>query len=161
MKKILYLFAALLLPVLVFVFLKFFGKNEFNVDPLFVHDLPINQSGCSVPQLPYHIPDSVLNQFSVGEEGLMLFLFAPQDGEIKRNLNRVSSDFPSLTSSLILKDVSDDQTQFLKKCIFFLSEPFNLVLVDSSGTIRGQYKAHDREDTDRLVTELTIILKQY
>ncbi len=161
MKKILYLFAALLLPVLVFIFLKFFGKNEFQVEPLFVHEPPQLQSGCLIPQLPYHVPDSVLDQFSFGQDSLLLILFAKQEGDAKRNLDHVGKDFESLASTLVVNDSLDSHTDFMKKCIFFLSEPFNLVLVDHSGQIRGQYEAHDREDMDRLITELTIIQKKY
>jgi hypothetical protein len=48
-----------------------------------------------------------------------------------------------------------------KKCVFLLKEPFDLVMVDRAGVIRGQYTSNDREEVDRLIMEITIILKRY
>jgi hypothetical protein len=49
----------------------------------------------------------------------------------------------------------------LKRCIFFLSGSQDLVLLDQNGAIRGQYVSQERKEMDRLVTELSILLKQY
>ena len=42
-----------------------------------------------------------------------------------------------------------------------MREQFDLVLLDNEGTIRGQYVSDDREEMDRLITELSILLKKY
>jgi hypothetical protein len=42
-----------------------------------------------------------------------------------------------------------------------LAEPFDAVLVDSKRRIRGQYDLKDRDEVDRLITEVAIIFKQY
>ena len=39
-KKTVFLFLALILPICIFLFLKFFGKNEFAVEPLYVDVYP-------------------------------------------------------------------------------------------------------------------------
>ena len=47
------------------------------------------------------------------------------------------------------------------KCIFILEEPFDVALVDNKGRIRGQYNSADREEVDRLITELAILIRKY
>jgi len=42
-----------------------------------------------------------------------------------------------------------------------LQPPANLVVVDESNRIRGQYDAADRDEMDRLILEMKIMLKQY
>ncbi len=159
--KSIFLFLALILPILIFIFLKFFGKNEFAVPPMYTEISPQNSEGCLPVSLPYLVPDSVLNQLAIGEDSLTLVLFGQPNDESKIQINRVMDEiskdgirmvqFPSLTGKVLQ----------WKKCIFFLKEPFDLVLVDRSGVIRGQYNSNDREEIDRLLMEITIILKKY
>src|SRR5690606_16129251 len=61
MKKALFMFLALLLPVLIFVFLRSFGKNEFDVPPLFADsvNVPVNCSSYNYTK-PYTVADSIL-----------------------------------------------------------------------------------------------------
>ena len=49
----------------------------------------------------------------------------------------------------------------LKKCVFFLKDRYDLVLVDRAGLIRGEYISDDREEVDRLLMELAILFKKY
>jgi hypothetical protein len=53
------------------------------------------------------------------------------------------------------------ENEKLKRCVFFLSDVQDLVLVDATGVIRGQYLSTDRDEMDRLITEIAIILKRY
>ena len=46
MKKLLYLFLALLFPALIFVFLKYAGKNEFNIPVYFDQGVEKVPGGC-------------------------------------------------------------------------------------------------------------------
>ncbi len=48
-----------------------------------------------------------------------------------------------------------------KKCFLFLEEPNDLILVDSAKRIRGYYQLSSREEVDRLLMELSIMLKRY
>ena len=61
--KVLFLFLALGLPIVVFVFLKLFGKNQFAVAPLFQDSIQ-SPVGCNsfAYQTPYTIPDSLLTK---------------------------------------------------------------------------------------------------
>src|SRR5687768_5747295 len=59
--KLLFLFLCLLLPVAIFVFLKIFGRNEFQVPILHVNGDIHAPTHCGFDyQIPYRIPDSVM-----------------------------------------------------------------------------------------------------
>ena len=159
-QKHIFLFLALLLPVCIFLFLKIFGRNEFYIPPLYADVYPETAGECeNKVSLPYIIPDSVRSRFNVQKDSLSLIYF----GELRDNsavqLKRVKSDFGNAVKLYIVSPLGASWE--LKKCIFYLKEPFDIVLLDSRGTIRGQYIAADREEIDRLLTELTILFKKY
>ncbi len=79
---------------------------------------------------------------------------------LRINLNRIDTEFEQFPVG-VLQLPDDDKARYWKNCIFFLYNPFDLVLLDSKGMIRGQYESASREEMDRLLTELSIILKQY
>jgi hypothetical protein len=159
-QKSILLFLALLLPVCIFLFLKFFGKNEFSVPPLYADVYPENTDECGNKiMLPYVIPDSLKRSFNVQRDSLSLIYF----GDLRENsmvqLKRVNNDFRDAVRLHILSP--SEKSLKLKTCVFFLKDSLDLVLIDPSGVIRGQYKSDDREEVDRLLTELTILLKRY
>jgi hypothetical protein len=160
-NKLIFLFLAFLLPVLIFLFLKFFGKNEFAVEPLFSTEAPEIPSGCTPVSIPYHVPDSVTKTLTLENDSLTLLVFGKPDKEALTQLARVDEEFgDDAIHQKIIEQTHPEYTS-LKQCIFFLKEPFDLVLVDRRGTIRGQYVVNDREEVDRLLTEIAIILKKY
>lgn len=159
-KKIILLFIGLLLPVCVFVFLKMFGRNEFQVEPLFADALPDLPSECGVVsyQLPYHLPDSIVEDINFGRDSLICVFFA--SGERAESTGaklkeKHKNDPVRFTFLDPVKNV------FTSKCIFLLAEPFDVALVDRKGVLRGHYNSSKRDELDRLSTEITIILKKY
>ena len=159
--KAVFLFLALILPICIFLFLKIFGKNEFAVKPLFVDTLPQVHGDCPLPgKLPYHIPDSILAQLPFGADSLIVLYLGPATNESSNQLNRVEEDFRHFPVGVHAME-ADERKLYWKACVFFLSDSLDVVLLDKKGTIRGQYEAKDREAVDRLLTELSIILKQY
>jgi hypothetical protein len=158
-KKNILLFLALLLPGLIFVMLKMFGKNQFDVEPLYQTTAPDLPGRCANVTLPYGIPDSVMTKLSFDADSLVCIHFNSSSGEANAQLQRAVDAFVSdpvkITSSNSLTHDS------WKECIFFLKEPFDVVVVDRRGKIRGQYVASDREEIDRMITEITILLKKY
>lgn len=160
-NKVIFLFLAFLLPVLIFLFLKFFGKNEFVVEPLYITEAPEVPSGCAPVSIPYHVPDSVKNSLTLENDTLTLLVFGKPDKEALTQLERVDEEFAGDAIHKKIIGQADPEYISLKQCIFFLKEPFDIVLVDRRGTIRGQYVNNDREDIDRLLTEIAIILKKY
>lgn len=176
------LFIALLLPACIFVFLKIFGKNEFAVQPLFQDSIPKTVAPCGLSYtLPYMVPDSVLQALKKDAPGeLFIITFAEEESQIQRLVDEYKSDPLQIikafrgnaTSGTVVSrednsgmiseaGIESSTLEHWRKCIFLLKEPFNLVLVDKSGTIRGQYDVKDRDEVDRLITELAILFKKY
>lgn len=181
-KKPILLFLALLLPVGVFVFLKFFGKNEFAVPVLFTENIE-QPVGCDAftYTLPYAIHDSVMKQIPwSSDDSISLIVFLDSvvnKQEIRIQLNRVFTEFSgekfsvcaltdkesgkvNLNDSRFILSV-ESANKVLKHCVFLLEGNNNTVLLDSRRRIRGQYAITDREEADRLILEMKIMLKQY
>lgn len=186
-KKGLFLFLALLLPVIVFVFLKLFGKNEFGVEPLF-QDTVESRNGCSsISYLtPYTIPDSTLAKLDWNKNDFItLIIFDDKDAgnRVKKHsqLERITEEFETeklrvfclvengetqwlnnVAERLSVIQLSAEELSSTKNCVFLLKESDNAVIIDSKKRIRGQYNLNDLEDADRLyVHELNILFKRY
>jgi hypothetical protein len=159
-KKIILLFLALLLPVCVFLFLKTFGKNQFDVPPLYHEEFPEAACGISY-SAPYVLPDSVMKSIKVGKADVPLFII---DFSSKSGLHRIQEEVtPEEVSIIPSSDLSTDTNRisFIRNCILIVKPGFDLVLIDNQKRIRGYYKSTDREEVDRLLVELEIILKKY
>lgn len=185
--KIIVLLLVFVLPIGIFVFLKLFGRNEFDVAPLYVNDPPPGASACGLtPELPYHVPDSIQQLYDLRSDSLTVIFFAPLSGEGRNQLDRVREQTgtdpvniiehgtdglsvssgdqrnPGVEPTASDEDIVRQQSSaYLKQCIFFLGSMENVVMLDRTGAIRGQYTADDREEIDRLLTEIAIILKKY
>ena len=149
LKKII-LFVALPLPVVVFLFLKFFGKNEFDV-PVYWSD-GINVSGCKPQTAPYILPDSALNAW--GWTGTRATLIVLDENGIKNNLARVSDLFDE-------GDYATIKVSNVPGCLLLAGDTSKVVMIDDQKRIRGYYTPTNRKETDRLGVELRILLKQY
>lgn len=159
-KKLILLFLALLFPACIFVFLKFFGKNEFSVQPLFSDVYPENvgQCGDSI-SLPYQIHDSVRTMLNSNNSLLTLVAFDELETDVTNRLTKTLKEYgPEIN---VLYSISSPDNMKLQHCVFFMQEPLDLALVDDNGAIRGLYDASDREEVDRLIMEIAIILKRY
>ena len=158
--KGIYLFLALLLPICIFLFLKFFGRNEFAVEPLFTSPETGAKETCFAVSYPYKVPDSVILAYPMAKDSLLLLHFGKSDEESVKQINRAHENFTSFP----LRYLQADETalsNYRRKCIFLMHDPYDLALIDRQGRIRGHYVSSDREDVDRLITEVTIILKRY
>ena len=160
LKKPILLFLALLFPACVFVFLKFFGKNEFIVPPLYTDAYPDGIKECGVRvTLPYHIPEDVKSSLLFSQDSLILVHFGELSTDSEKQLERVSNEFGKAIKLQVMQ--ASDSVRKLKKCVFFLKDSYDLVVVDRAGLIRGQYISDDREEVDRLLMELAILFKKY
>lgn len=151
-RKIVLLFLALILPGLIYVFLKTFGSNKFDVPILYQSGEIEIVPGCRPVSTPYFAPTAYF-------EGLIdqlhdsLFLIYITKGEEGSRLKRIEIDASEYNVPLLTVPFSPQV-----KCDFLLFENWNMVLLDVQGRIRGQYDSYDREELDRLYTELDIIL---
>jgi hypothetical protein len=158
LTKPLILFLALLFPACIFVFLKFFGDNQFDVPPLFANEYPKGFTECRQSlTLPYHVADSIQEAFSADLKPLTLIKFGEASAESESQLSRIKNE----TEINFQLAKTADSTLRIKECVFFLRDSLDLVFIDKEGLIRGQYISTDREEMDRLLTEISILLKQY
>jgi len=158
-KKAIFLFLALLLPVFVFLFLKMFGRNEFAVAPLYTTVSPDVPAGCAPVSIPYHLPDSIQSSLIKASDSLVIVWFGILSSEGEKQHRRINEAYQNDAIASI--SIDDARQPYWRKCLFFLKPPYDVALVDSRGLIRGQYVSHDREEIDRLKIEIDIILKKY
>lgn len=175
-KKFLYLFLALALPGLVFVFLKQFGQNEFQVPVYFEQGLVADSVCSNVSSAPYQVPDSILSRIGFKNDPTVkiaiVYPFIKDDlTEITRIKNKYVSDSVEI---IILSGVpnhpkSDMRQTFLDYhdfgnivwCALRMAEPWSVVVLDKENKIRGYYDGSRRDEVDRLDLELSILLKKY
>ncbi len=150
------LFCALLLPISIFLFLKFFGKNQFEVSLPYKSGVAEKPVGCDFEYAsPYLIADSVFGQISADSETPLYVLnFSTAQRVIEE---RIASEATPSEVTIKSPNFNDE----IKKCVLLTKPPYDVVLVDNQRQIRGYYVANNREDLDRLLIEISIILKKY
>jgi hypothetical protein len=184
MKKIVYLFLALVFPIAIFLFLKQFGRNEFNVEPLLQQSekAPASCEGFAY-QFPYTIADSILSQFEWSiSDSLRLVLFdnstLEEAHERSTQIARVLKEIPGTDYRIVyystfeilktkftdsrlisLKDTAN--LSVIRSCALWLPPYEDVVLINSKKEIIGKYSLLNREDADRLILEMKILLRQY
>lgn len=157
-KKIAYLLVALALPGLIFIFLKIFGKNHFDI-PIYyengISDLAKECSGTYRGQ--YTLPDSVFIAFGYKSNVTCLFIDASEmNNKDAAQLRRAFND--SQLQIISLESIEPYHLNQIRNCILFLKEPWKAVLVDKQKRIRGYYAFTNLEETDRLKVEIEILL---
>lgn len=151
-KKLIYLFLALALPGLIYVFLRQFGRNEFDLQVYYREDVPVTSCDKTLP-IPYLIPDSVLAKpLKVAN-----LFYLEGDSETESNLNRLSDEISAELYYTKKVERRDD----VLGCALALKEPWTVVMIDSMRQIRGYYAPSTREEFDRLKMEMDILLKRY
>jgi hypothetical protein len=160
-KKALFLFLGLVLPLLVFVFLKMFGKNEFEVPLLYEQGVEKKPLGCDITYTsPYRVADTIAAQLSEERTAsLLLINFADPSVRLRAIVRSFGNDVKLVNDDEI--KLSADQLNFIKKCVLLIENPNTLVMIDRENRIRGYYDGTDRDDLDRLEAEVNIILKKY
>lgn len=161
-RKQLFLFLALLLPVAVFVFLKLFGRNEFNVRALHQDSIPVSSADCQIRYTtPYRVADSVMRHIKRNvTDSLFVVYFDATPAEA---MERLSVEFQADALAMMpARDVTASADMvFLKTCILLMEKDMSVILIDHKNRIRGYYDGADRDDVDRLIVEIKIILKKY
>lgn len=161
-KKIIFLTLALLLPVAVFIFLKLFGRNQFDVPVMYQEGSIDAPAGCNYTyRTPYYIPDSVMMLLGRNKaDSLYVVYFQPG---LRVPLNRIAVEFEGDPVAVIAPAGFPEETNLtlVQDCVFLMQPPLSVVLVDQRNRIRGYYDGSDRDEIDRLIVEMKIILKQY
>lgn len=162
-KKILFLTLALLLPIAIFIFLKIFGRNEFDVPVMHQEGKVDAPENCDFTYAtPYFIPDSLTAFFEVNNaDSLYVIYFEPG---LSVPMKRVTVEIGEASIKVIPPSVFTllkTDVRVLKECILLVKSPHSIVLLDNRKRIRGYYDGSDRDEIDRLIVEIKIILKQY
>lgn len=189
--KSIFLILIILLPVLVFLFLKSFGNNQFDI-PIFyqagVTDTLESNCGRSkaVPYLVntkpasqivhkiYHFEKSITDdlefrlqelervQNAIGiNNGVLLFSFLNSPQITKRAFERLDDRINYNSLFWSIRPVNTATYRIFKNCELVMDDIDNrVVLVDDAEQIRGYYDISDREETDRLIVELKILIAQ-
>src|SRR5687767_12161539 len=124
-KKVVYLFLALLLPVGIFIFLRTFGKNEFDV-PAFYQDVaPKVSAECTGDyKAPYHLPDSIIGRLP-NEKSASLYVIYFSDEIQARIKQEVEYDEVEFVNAKILEG-----TNQVRKCVLIVPGAEDLVVID-------------------------------
>jgi hypothetical protein len=175
-KKALYLFLALALPGLIFVFLKFFGQNEFEVQVYYQDGLPKDSICSTTSSMPYAVADSVFTRIgTAGKRTARIIAVYPFIKDDLSELNRIATKYqPDSVETIIVSGIPNlpkselpvtqlnyDSFGWVVACAFRVNEPWSVVLLDEQKRIRGYYDGSRRDEMDRLDLELSIILKKY
>ena len=161
-QKLIFLTLALLLPVAVFVFLKLFGKNEFNVPVMHQDSVAGIPAACNFEYTaPYRIADSVI-QFTQGNRSDSLYVFY-FDESLNTAMGRIAVEFDGAPITMASPSALGSFTDLavLRECILLMEPDTSVALVDHRNRIRGYYDGHDRDEVDRLIVEIKILLKEY
>ena len=158
MKKII-LIIALLSPIGVFVFLRFFGKNEFTIPVYYETGIEEIPTTCNRNyKLPYQVSDTLLRNF--GWSGQPVLIVADTSSLVQTSIARLDEELSAEIQTIFLsgeRDYLDD----IWMCDFLLKKPWTTILLDDQRRIRGYYDPKSREELDRLIVELQILLKHY
>ena len=158
-RKNILLSLALLLPVLVFIFLKFFGRNKFDI-PVFHQDKVEVSADCNQNySVPYLVSEESLRTLNCTKGDPAIIVFSTLVGEGK---SRLQQEIDSKRLNLILMHGLFSEPELKNwSCIFVLPTGSNAVLVDSQRKIRGYYQLEKRDEIDRLLVELKILFNEY
>jgi len=179
------LFTALILPVLIFVFLKMFGENQFDI-PIFNHTEISDKVNCDEIRLPHlvkkiegalepMIPMSTANIYHVMADGIdrdeLRGLMVAKDRltgsnvvlhsiavlDSLNNIEELRSTY-QIGGIWELHEMLEGQLKANIDCQLMITGNESLVLVDDEGQIRGYYDGKDDEEIDRLILESKILL---
>jgi hypothetical protein len=163
-QKIILLFVALLFPACIFIFLKIFGRNEFAVEPLFQKETPALPAPCGTATAPYLVPSDKRSDYMRPHDSLaIVFLTKDSIGSssTRKTFAQLKEEYEKDPVSITMRWPAKDEFDSTFHCTFAMKKPQDIALIDNHGVIRGQYKSSDRDEIDRLKTEITIILKRY
>lgn len=169
--KVSLLIITLAIPLAIFIFLRLFGENKFDI-PVYHQDGVVNGfEGCSYGPGQFTVPDSLLKE---GRNNLFLFFsnsVSFNSHELNNQLNRLDElygdDRPEITiysqdsvmdTGFSVNYLSPEEIKKLMQCALVTDRYNQFILVDAQGRIRG-YFDHDLDEMDRLVVEIKILLE--
>lgn len=181
--KSIILFIALLLPVVIFLFLKLFGDNKFDIPLYYNHqdEIALETICLNTNIIAPYVVDlenaHILNDILLGTlNDEKITLLAYSNGEKKSNLSyklkrlqeRLEQDYQmilfvdssqnrTLINQIVVNKPKDEIVSFWK-CTLLTNDYYQWVLLDNEKRIRGYYDSSE-EEMDRLIVEMAILIK--
>lgn len=194
--KLIILFVTIALPVGIFLFLKLYGENRFDIPIYYQEENTVIDADCGIISFPFIVPrfetftsdSSMLPKIELAD--INLFSILPNEKDIRETLNqidRLKATFSNQSQvKFFLLQTGDIKLPSLEnyenilnnegvfdfvKCGLLVPAYFDItnetkhfatgyaVLVDKDRRIRGYYEISDREEVDRIISEIDILLK--
>jgi protein SCO1/2 len=172
-KKLLIVTLVLLAPVLVFLFLKQFGSNKFEVPVYYLSGHPLQE--CNSGLLTHRLSEEFVSTNNIKLPALIEGI-TEADNQFDSDLINVLEKYPAVnryilttssspTSAETITIDSLDYIQAINCELVFGEDRFideaianKFVLIDKAGLIRGYFNVDDLEEIERLDIELDILL---
>lgn len=175
-QKIFILIAVLLSPVLIFLFLKKFGDNRFDLPVYYADGVPLSR--CNATDVPYKFTSTYLKNNMIKLPALF-FVPGNDANDYYADVQNVLDKYPAINVYAIVSGepakeyknifpLSFTQEAFLNfiNCHLILGEdhwlsnpiPYKYVLIDKDAIIRGYFNCTEFKEIERLDTELDILL---
>jgi len=174
--KWIFLFLLIGLPVCIYLFLKAFGENKFEIPVYYQNGIENRVETCDNISGQYLVPN-LLNfdsTLTVNLSGIIIYNLGQVKGEerLKKSNNLImltekADDWHGV--NLYTSNEKSLGLLVFMRCGLNLNANLNrdsliknhkLVLVDKQKRVRGYYNMLEREEIDRLITEVNILLKE-
>lgn len=163
--KGIFLSATLLIPILLFLFLKYFGENRFDIPIYYENGISSGFTNCTT----YDSGQYYITNSGYSLPGLFIFLSSKDTQQTFGNVKqRVDEDVKGIKYNLYSSDsafqhegmhyLTEDRLIDKLRCEFISDTLNQFILVDNKRRIRGYYNM-DREDVDRMIVEIKILLE--
>ena len=175
-QKVIIIISVLLAPIFVFLFLKQFGTNKFELPVYYPDGNPVTE--CKDRGQQHKLSPEILSKNKIVLP-VLIYVSSAQKNEFYSDLNNVLMKYPGVNLRVLIfsggevyqkgsQELSFDSLAFLDfiNCELILGEDHQLkkpivnkyVLIDSERNIRGYYDCSDLDDIERLDVELDILL---
>ena len=172
------LFLALLLPVCIFLFLRNFGNNQFDIPIYYQSQIELDSVACDNEKAPYHLEIPVFRdadttfKFHVKANIIIVLGDSIVSKDLLLQLKRINNRLPSGNAGFIILgetnlgkmiegwqfyELEKNRLMEWKKCALFSLKSHEFVLVDGDRNIRGYYDCRDIDEVDRLIVEVKIL----
>ena len=162
--KVFVITVVLLLPVIVFLFLKQFGSNEFVLPVYYAEGHPFEE--CRTAESGHQLSAEFRSTF-LKTSPVLIGFEGEHRNDFKYDLQNVLNNYPEIRVKKINLCCVTDETKFkVLNCELvlgeerYISEPElnKYVLIDADYQIRGYFKIDELDEINRLDMELDILL---
>jgi protein SCO1/2 len=175
-QKVIIMISVLLAPIFVFLFLKEFGTNKFELPVYYPEGNPIAE--CDRSDGPHKLSKEIIFNNDLKLPALF-YLTSNEQSEYYSDLHNVLSKYPAVDIWALSTEKSVVAQERVKSLIVYskdyselincelvlgedhwLNEPLTnkYVLIDAQRRIRGYYECDNLDDIERLDVELDILL---